>query len=1104
MRDNIPFHDQPALIDRLIHDHVDKRKLVFLIGSGLTCPVRDLAGVLGVKGIIDLVRHELATDQDLIKQLDGDITTNPKDEYQISFQHLGGRRPPGCASRIIRSAVLAARRTGDPSEALAARLRVEDYIRTNDCEYLCNVLEKDLANWHIRPGLSSLGTILTEYAETFGNEVITTNFDPLIEVSIQSANGRAEAWPLAGDAPSSFPRTQPDTCRIFHIHGYWSSIDTLHTKLVMESERPYLEATLANILRERVLIVMGYGGWDDALIKVLGRANQDAGAATNVLWAFYQNNAQDIYQEYGPLIERLLTGLGGTRIFFYKGIDADQLLPALLRRLQNTGNTGDRLVQSVASSSNERLSQESIATPVNCPPALEVESPAINEEPSGEPILSDCTAQFVSRLREREPDLVFVVNIADFSSDQTVQEPSFLLFKRENAVVMAVVPYQSSVDEYKLQKTSEPQIRAKLLSGEQVREVGFTDGRVHPMFTDSGRAIDRIFWDSSLLIQAILFPESKIALPLYHQNGTEQKLTAPIGSVLTDLMELHGADKLVFNALLNQAKPAKPNLALNKLLEDTAYITRFAPTPSNQLHLGNARTALATYLLGLKDKQRSQFFLRIDNTDHTRTKAHLVPIIKEEIRWLGLEWDEDSEVFEQSDEVSFHTYLNLLKILNLADLTETQADGIVFLKSLPQQDYYCVYYDWRDGAVVTHQPPLTEERNEKRIRLFRPEGDNAYYQFAGLADDIRNLSGKRHLTYVVRDNRQMFLTRVQAHIRYAIELARQLLANDPEAQRLFWDSGLDPTRSIPIPLYLHLPVVTDDGEAKRDGLRKKLLETLTPDDLVFQRTMEFYERSKKYTALHKRQQDESDILEKYTLKYLEHEWRLLPESIVSYLVATIIPPSPANENGKRHLTRVARVFSHLGVRSGLQFFAKRFTPDDLVRSQGEIRCRLDEIRFADQIVVRSLPLWKLRQKLMSQELSGDVHFLDDGLLRRIATHSAEFSGYSQILSLIQQPGTVPKLSSETMNLLTSVEGANEDETSFIPELRRRLQQIRVEIRSLPAPDRKTRLLELGRILADLRHALLGPAHSPKVEALLDILGAADSYARIKKCLGRKK
>ncbi|MEM8758938.1 MAG: glutamate--tRNA ligase [Pseudomonadota bacterium] len=65
--------------------------------------------------------------------------------------------------------------------------------------------------------------------------------------------------------------------------------------------------------------------------------------------------------------------------------------------------------------------------------------------------------------------------------------------------------------------------------------------------------------------------------------------------------------------------------------------TRFAPSPTGYIHVGNLRTALFNYLIARK--AGGTFILRIDDTDPERSKEEYVEAIKEDLDWLGLHWD---------------------------------------------------------------------------------------------------------------------------------------------------------------------------------------------------------------------------------------------------------------------------------------------------------------------------------------------------------------------------------------------------------------------------------------------------------------------------------
>ncbi|MDQ3488742.1 MAG: glutamate--tRNA ligase [Acidobacteriota bacterium] len=69
---------------------------------------------------------------------------------------------------------------------------------------------------------------------------------------------------------------------------------------------------------------------------------------------------------------------------------------------------------------------------------------------------------------------------------------------------------------------------------------------------------------------------------------------------------------------------------------------RFAPSPTGQLHVGNARTALFNWLLA--HGKDGTFILRIEDTDAERSTRESEVSILEDLRWLGLDWDEGPDV----------------------------------------------------------------------------------------------------------------------------------------------------------------------------------------------------------------------------------------------------------------------------------------------------------------------------------------------------------------------------------------------------------------------------------------------------------------------------
>ena len=89
---------------------------------------------------------------------------------------------------------------------------------------------------------------------------------------------------------------------------------------------------------------------------------------------------------------------------------------------------------------------------------------------------------------------------------------------------------------------------------------------------------------------------------------------------------------------------------------------RFAPSPTGNLHIGGARTALFNYLFA--KNQKGKLLLRIEDTDKERSKKVYEDNIFASLKWLGLEWD---ELYRQSERME--TYKEYAKILETSGHT---------------------------------------------------------------------------------------------------------------------------------------------------------------------------------------------------------------------------------------------------------------------------------------------------------------------------------------------------------------------------------------------------------------------------------------------------
>lgn len=123
---------------------------------------------------------------------------------------------------------------------------------------------------------------------------------------------------------------------------------------------------------------------------------------------------------------------------------------------------------------------------------------------------------------------------------------------------------------------------------------------------------------------------------------------------------------------------------------------RFAPSPTGELHVGNARTALFNWMFARHSDGR--FILRIEDTDESRSAESYQINLMEDLKWLGLDWDEGPQKdgvygpYKQSERLD--VYASHLQKLIAADLvypcycTEDELDeerqALILSKRMPR------------------------------------------------------------------------------------------------------------------------------------------------------------------------------------------------------------------------------------------------------------------------------------------------------------------------------------------------------------------------------------------------------------------------------------
>ena len=97
-------------------------------------------------------------------------------------------------------------------------------------------------------------------------------------------------------------------------------------------------------------------------------------------------------------------------------------------------------------------------------------------------------------------------------------------------------------------------------------------------------------------------------------------------------------------------------------MEKKTPVGRFAPTPSGRMHLGNVFAALVAWLS--VRSRNGHLVLRMEDLDTQRTSTEFAQVLREDLLWLGLDWDLETPPQSQRSEV-YDRYFEKLREMDL-------------------------------------------------------------------------------------------------------------------------------------------------------------------------------------------------------------------------------------------------------------------------------------------------------------------------------------------------------------------------------------------------------------------------------------------------------
>ncbi len=227
---------------------------------------------------------------------------------------------------------------------------------------------------------------------------------------------------------------------------------------------------------------------------------------------------------------------------------------------------------------------------------------------------------------------------------------------------------------------------------------------------------------------------------------------------------------------------------------------RFAPSPTGQLHVGGARTALFNWLFARH--HGGVFILRIEDTDRSRSTEQYIELIVEAMRWLGLDWDEGPPApgYRQTERAEiYRAHAERLLAEGRAYRCRCSAQTLEALRRAAQQRGETFRYPstCRDAAVPASEPHAlrlkTSREGQTAVEdaihgtvvfdnaqlddwiLLRTDGTPTY-NFCNVVDDVT-----MKITHVIRGNDH--------------------LSNTPKQVQCYLALG------YPLPVFAHIPMI---------------------------------------------------------------------------------------------------------------------------------------------------------------------------------------------------------------------------------------------------------------------------------------------------------
>ncbi len=250
-----------------------------------------------------------------------------------------------------------------------------------------------------------------------------------------------------------------------------------------------------------------------------------------------------------------------------------------------------------------------------------------------------------------------------------------------------------------------------------------------------------------------------------------------------------------------------------------SIVTRFAPSPTGYIHIGNVRSAIYPYLLAKQSD--GKMILRIEDTDRARYVEGATELIEDTLEWLGLNWDEGPIVggthgpyFQSERKNIYHEWARKLIAAGRAYADPTPPEQIeAYRKQCNEQKVPFLYRNFRPTDTPEWQPGIPLRfKAEPKDYDWHDEVMGDMHSGPEVLDDIILIKKDGYPTYNfahIVDDSEMGVTHVMRGVEY--------LSSMPNYLALYEALGLERPKFVSLP---HILAPQGNKKlGKRDGAK---------------------------------------------------------------------------------------------------------------------------------------------------------------------------------------------------------------------------------------------------------------------------------------------